>query len=159
MLVGLCQSQQASSCVRTIKHTRHRATMLVAKVSNMSYKNDSVSLEEAGAQNKHVIGNVVLCPLTRRPACQECGTQCSQKTACLQSIFVVVSHARSEVLFQVNLIQNCSVAVFFFCYLAHAHRVSTCALLRAVKQLAVLTYSSLCACADLPCQPCAGQCC
>ncbi len=106
MLVGLCQSQQASSCVRTIKHTRHRATMLVAKVSNMSYKNDSVSLEEAGAQNKHVIGNVVLCPLTRRPACQECGTQCSQKTACLQSIFVVVSHARSEVLFQVNLIQN-----------------------------------------------------
>lgn len=46
MLVGLRQRQQVSTCVRTIKHLRHRATMLVARVSNTPDKNDIVSLEE-----------------------------------------------------------------------------------------------------------------
>ncbi|KAL0051883.1 hypothetical protein WJX82_003776 [Trebouxia sp. C0006] len=45
--LGLCHRQWAIiNCVETVKRTRHKATMLVARVSNMSDSNDSVSLEE-----------------------------------------------------------------------------------------------------------------
>ena len=64
MLVGLCHRQWAIiNCVETVKRTRHKATMLVARVSNMSDSNDSVSLEEVGWSKPSMLLASLFCDL------------------------------------------------------------------------------------------------
>ena len=73
--------------------------MLVARVSNTPDKNDIVSLEEVGWMKPSILtailfeGFAALWPDGLHIDSMSLCDQCSYNSACLQSTFVVISHA------------------------------------------------------------------